>query len=116
MEAFLELDGGLTYSWERGSGVHMDAPNETRIYGTRGALRFAYCSWDSPEIEVFGLAKGGKETCVKRRVRAPKRHDDNLALTRHFLDCVLEGREPRMPLSLAAKHLDILFRVLEGAR
>jgi len=116
MEAFLELDGGLTYSWERGSGVHMDAPNETRIYGTRGALRFAYCSWDSPEIEVFGLAKGGKETRVTRRVRAPKRHDDNLALTKHFLDCVLEGAEPRMPLSLAAKHLDILFRVLEGAR
>ncbi len=111
-EAFLEFDGGVTYSWERGSGVHMEAPNETRLYGTRGALRFAYCSWDSPQVEVFGLSRGGNETRATRVVKIPKSHDDNLALTSHFLDCVVEGAEPRMPLTLAAKHLDILFRVL----
>jgi len=36
------------------------------------------------------------------------------ALTRHFLDCVLDGARPLMPVDRAAKHLDILLRIVEG--
>ncbi|MDZ7723618.1 MAG: Gfo/Idh/MocA family oxidoreductase [candidate division KSB1 bacterium] len=38
--SFLEFDTGLTYYYERGSGVHFEVPNQTRIYGTRGGLQF----------------------------------------------------------------------------
>jgi hypothetical protein len=38
--------------------------------------------------------------------------DDNLALTHHFVDC-LEGKaEPMMPVARAAKHMEILFKIL----
>ncbi len=32
----MKLSGGISYYWERGAHAHMEVPNETRIYGTRG--------------------------------------------------------------------------------
>jgi predicted dehydrogenase len=40
--AMLAFDTGLTFSYERGAGVHNQSPFDTRIYGTRGGLRFKY--------------------------------------------------------------------------
>jgi hypothetical protein len=37
--------------------------------------------------------------------------EDSLALATHFLDC-LDGAKPLMPVHLAAKHMDILFKIL----
>jgi predicted dehydrogenase len=48
--ALMEFDTGLTYYYERGSGVNCEIPNETRILGTRGSLRFYYCTWASPLV------------------------------------------------------------------
>lgn len=109
--AWLEFSGGLTYYYERGAGVHAETPNETRLYGTEGGLRFQFPSWDSDGVELF-TCEGGeprKETLTADADGAP---DDALALTTHFLDC-LEGKaEPLMPVPLAAKHMRILFEVL----
>jgi len=113
--AYLEFKDGLTYYYERGAGVHMEAANETRLYGTKGALRLAYCSWDAPEVEVFSVDGRGREKRQTRRVSMRAHIDDNLALTRHFLDCVLDGARPSMPPALAAKHLEIIFRIQESA-
>lgn len=110
--AFLEFDTGLTYYYERGSGVHAELPNETRIYGTEGSLRFSFCSWDAPEIDLFTFDRHGHETTEKLMVDMSHHTDDNLELTRHFLDCLLAGAEPKMTVPLAAKHLDILFQIL----
>jgi predicted dehydrogenase len=108
--AWLEFSGGLTYYYERGAGVHAETPNETRIYGTEGGLRFQFPSWDSDEVEFFSCVDGEprQETLTVETDGAP---DDALALTTHFLDC-LEGKaEPLMPIPLAAKHMRILFAV-----
>ena len=40
--------------------------------------------------------------------------EDSLALTAHFLDCLDGLAEPLMPVQRAAKHMEILFRILEG--
>lgn len=109
--AWLEFSGGLTYYHERGAGVHAETPNETRLYGTDGGLRFQFPSWDSDEVEFFYCESGEprKEMLTVETDGAP---DDALALTTHFLDC-LEGKaEPLMPVPLAAKHMRILFEVL----
>jgi len=111
--AWLEFDTGLTYYYERGAGVHAETPNETRIYGTRGGLRFQFPAWDSNEVEFFHLENGEprKETFTIDMSDAP---DDSLAITTHFLDC-LDGRtKPLMTAGLAAKHMEILFRILNG--
>jgi predicted dehydrogenase len=112
--AHLHFDGGLTYDYERGAGVHMERPNETRIYGTRGGLRFGFCSWDAPIIEVFSTAQGRAKHTV-RKVSMLGHGDDNLQLTRHFLDCVLNGARPLMTVDRAAKHLEILLKIYEAA-
>jgi predicted dehydrogenase len=112
--AHLHFDGGLSYDYERGAGVHMERPNETRIYGTRGGLRFGFCSWDAPIIEVFSVAQGRARHAI-RRVSMRGHGDDNLQLTRHFLDCVLNGARPLMSVDRAAKHLDILLKIYEAA-
>jgi predicted dehydrogenase len=109
--AYLEFRGGLTYYYERGAGVHLAAANETRIAGTRGGLRLAFCSWDSPEIEVFTVGSDGREQREVRAVDMSVHTDDNLELSKHFLDCVLDRAKPMMPVTLAAKHLDILLRI-----
>lgn len=110
--AYLEFDTGLTYYYERGSGVPAEVPNETRIYGTKGSLRFGYCSWDPAEVDFFTFDQQGKETTEKLVVDMSGHADDNFELTRHFLDCLIEGAEPKMTVQLAAKHLEILFQIL----
>lgn len=108
--AWMEFDTGLTYYYERGGGVHAETPNETRIYGTKGGLRFHFPSWDSNEIEYFHIENGEPvvETLNVDMSGAP---EDSMALATHFLDC-LDGTPPMMTVQLAAKHMDILFQIL----
>jgi predicted dehydrogenase len=108
--AWMEFDTGLTYYYERGGGVHAESPNETRIYGTKGGLRFAFPSWDSNDIEYFHIENNEPvvETLTVDMSDAP---EDSMVLATHFLDC-LDGAPPMMTVQLAAKHMDILFRIL----
>lgn len=109
--AWLEFSGGLTYYYERGAGVHAETPNETRLYGTKGGLRFQFPSWDSNDVDFFYCEEGEprKETLTLNADGTP---DDALALTTHFLDCLDGIAEPLMPISLAAKHMRILFEIV----
>lgn len=109
--AWMEFDMGLTYYYESGAGVHSETPNETRIYGTKGGLRFQHFSWDSNEIEFFYTENGEprKETFTIDMTKEP---DDSLAITTHFLDCLDGKAMPLMPVQLAAKHMEILFRIM----
>ena len=111
--AWLEFDTGLTYYYERGAGVHAETPNETRSYGTKGGLRFQFPAWDSNEVEFFTTEDGMpcKETFTIDMSDAP---DDSLAITTHFLDCLDGKARPLMTVPLAAKHMEILFRILDG--
>jgi predicted dehydrogenase len=110
--AWLEFSGGLTYYYERGAGVHAETPNETRLYGTRGGLRFQFPTWCGNQVEFFSCAPDGeprRETLSFDPGPAP---DDARDLVAHFLDC-LDGRAaPCMPIPLAAKHMRILFQLL----
>jgi predicted dehydrogenase len=108
--AWMEFDTGLTYYYERGSGVHSETLNETRVYGTKGGLRFQFPSWDSNEVEFFHIEAGQPCTDILT-VDMSDAPEDSLALAMHFLDC-LDGAPSLMPVSLAAKHMDILFRIL----
>jgi predicted dehydrogenase len=110
--AWLEFDTGLTYYYERGAGVHAETPNETRLYGTKGGLRFQFPSWDSNEMEFF-FTDNGEPRKEVLSVDTTDMPDDSLALTTHFLDC-LDGAEPLMPVRRAAKHMEILFKILEA--
>ena len=109
--AWMEFDTGLTYYYENGGGVHNETPNETRLYGTKGGLRFHHYSWDSNEIEFFTTENGEprKETFTVDTSGQP---DDSLAITTHFLDYLDGKAEPLMTVPLAAKHMEILFKVL----
>jgi predicted dehydrogenase len=111
--AWMEFDTGLTYYYERGAGVHAEAPNETRLYGTKGGLRFQFPTWDSNEVDFFHLESDEprKETFTVDMSGAP---DDSFALTKHFLDCLDGTAEPLMPVQRAAKHMEILFKILDG--
>ena len=111
--AWMEFDTGLTYYYENGGGVHNEATNETRLYGTKGGLRFHHYSWDSNEIEFFTTEDGEphKEIFTVDMASEP---DDSHAITTHFLDCLDGTAEPLMSVQRAAKHMEILFKILEG--
>ncbi len=105
--AWMEFTGGLTYYYERGGGVHVEAPNETRLYGTRGSL-----CWADNDIEFSYTAEDGeliRQTLTVDNSNAP---DDGQALASHFLDCLDGTSTPLMTVGRAAKHLDILFKIL----
>lgn len=112
--AYLNFDNGLTYYYERGAGVHCEVRGETRIYGTKGGLKFSYLSWEANEIEYFYEASDGKTVTEILTVDLSGHpHNDNIPLINHFLNCI-EGKEkPLMPLELAAKHLRIIMGILE---
>ncbi len=40
--------------------------------------------------------------------------DDSLAITTHFLDYLDDKVEPLMTVPLAAKHMEILFKIMNG--
>ena len=113
--AWMEFDTGLTYYYENGGGVHNETPNETRIYGTKGGLRFHHYSWDSNEIELFST-KDGEPTQEIFTVDTTDQLDDSVAsaahFAAHFLDYLDGSTEPLMTVQLAAKHMDILFKIL----
>lgn len=111
--AWMEFDTGLTYYYERGAGAHAETPNETRLYGTKGGLRFQFPTWDSNEIEFFYLENDEprKETF---KIDMSDAVEDTLALTSHFLDCLDGTAEPLMTVQQAAKHMEILFRILNA--
>lgn len=112
--AYLEFDTGLTYYYERGSGVQAEAPNETRIYGTKGSLCFAFCSWEPADMDYYCVEKNGDEKHEVITIDIPEEHNDNMELTHHFLDVLIEKTEPRMTVEMAAKHLKILFKILKS--
>jgi len=108
--AWMEFSGGLTYYYERGAGVHGETACETRISGTQGGLRLNFPDWESPEIEYF-YADPNPQKEIFTVQPAPGYNDSDIFAS-HFLDC-LEGRaEPMMPVSRAAKHMEILFKIL----
>jgi len=111
--AWMEFDTGLTYYYENGGGVHNETQNETRLYGTKGGLRFQHFSWDSSEIEFFTTENGEphNETFTVDTTDEP---DDSLTITTHFLDCLDGTAEPLMSVQKAAKHLEILFKILDA--
>ena len=108
----MELSSGIHYYWERGTNGHVEVPNETRIYGTKGGLKFGYCSWDEPVIDFFDVEDNGKGKARKQSIPVDmsKHKGDDQMLAYHFID-VLDGKvKNRMPLERAARHLDIIFK------
>jgi len=117
--AYLQFDNGLSFYYERGAGVHCEVPPETRIYGTRGGLRFSYPTWESNKIEYYSTEgdRRGKPYKKVLKVDMSKHPDnDNTVLIRHFLDCIEKKAQSVMNPELAAKYLNIIFRIYEKSR
>lgn len=106
----MRFSGGLNYYWERGAHANVEVPNETRIYGTRGGIKLAYCTWDDPVIILYDIDQEGKAREQKVEVDMSQHPDDGFALMEHFLN-VLDGLDqPIISLELAKKHMDIIIR------
>jgi predicted dehydrogenase len=114
---YMEFTGGIKYFWERASNANMQAKHETRIYGTKGGVKLAYCSWDPVEVEFFSVENNGAGKAISElfSVTQTSHADDCDEMAFHFIDCIVNKKQPVMPLELAAKHLDILFKVYEAA-
>lgn len=112
----MKLTGGIDYYWERASHANVEAPNETRIYGTKGGIKLQFCTWDSPDIHVYTTSDEGRGHAQTETITVDMQHqDDGFELSKHLI-AVLDGDvEPLMPLSLSRKHLDIIFRCYQSA-
>jgi predicted dehydrogenase len=111
--ALLEFDQGVRYYYERGGGAHGEVPNGSRIYGTRGGIHFSYTSWESPEIQFYHAGADGKQKPAHETftVDMSGHTDDNQEFIRHFIDCLEKKAKPAMTVAMAARHLDILFKI-----
>lgn len=110
----MQLSGGISYSWERGVHAHMEVPNVTRIYGTRGGIKLAYCTWDDPEVIFYDLDKDGKARGKRFTCERPEK-EDGYYLSRHLI-AVLDGEEQAsVPLETAKKHMEIIFQCRDKA-
>jgi predicted dehydrogenase len=108
----MKLSGGISYYWERGMHAHMEVSNETRVYGTRGGIKLAYCTWDNPEVIFYDLDKEGKTRETRYMEECPK-EEDGYFLIRHLID-VLDGKaQPVLTLETAKKHMEIILKINE---
>ncbi|NLF40871.1 Gfo/Idh/MocA family oxidoreductase [bacterium] len=117
--AFMEFTGGLTYYYERGESAHCIAGSETQIHGTKAGLKFNYLEWESYDIEFFSPGMQGTGPTERKIItvdRGDKPENCNILPLRHFVDCIQGNARPIMPLTLAAKHLDILFKIVGQGR
>jgi predicted dehydrogenase len=106
----MKFSEGLSYYWERGAHANVEVPNETRIYGTRGGIKLAYCTWDDPDMWLYDLDQYGKARKQKLDLDMSQHSHDGYALWEHFFQ-VLDGHtEPVISLELAKKHLDIIIK------
>jgi len=111
----MKLTGNISYYWERGSHANVEVPNETRIYGTRGGIKLAYCTWDDPALWLYDLDAEGKSREQKIEVDMKEHPHDGYALIDHFIR-VLEGKDdPVISLELAKKHMDIIMKCYQYA-
>jgi len=110
----MKYSGGLGYYWEHASNANVEAVNETRIYGTKGGIKLSFCSWESPDIEFFDVDNEGKGKARKEIIHVDmSQQEDNDELSKHFVNALLGKEKVAMPLALAAKHLDIIYRIYE---
>jgi predicted dehydrogenase len=107
--SFMKFNNGMHYYWERSGHSNMEARDETRIYGTRGGLKFSYLSWESPEIEIYELDENNKAITSRLEVPMDRHEGDGYEIIRHYIDVLDGNEEPAMPLELAGKHLQIAF-------
>lgn len=115
--AMMEFSGGLKYYWERAGHANMETPDETRIYGTRGGLKLSFLSWESPDIELYTLENEGRGDAVSETIPVDYsgHGGDGLELMKHFVELIRGTSAPILPLKVAARHMDILFRVYASA-
>lgn len=106
---WMRFSGGLTYYWERAAHANVEVPDETRIYGTRGGLKFSFLTWESPGITLYELDENNNPVSNTITVAMDEHKDDGYELTRHFLSVLKGKEESMMPLHRAAKHLRIIF-------
>ena len=88
----MKFSGGLDYYWERAAHCNVEVPNETRIYGTKGGIKLAFCSWDAPEIQLYLLENNGTKAVSETIIPDMEGHDDGYALAEHYVN-VLDGKE-----------------------
>ena len=110
--ALMEFSDNLTCYLERGAGVQAEIENETRIFGTKGYLRFGYCFWQSNEIEHCYMDDDGTQKQDNIKIDMTGYDHDNWALSRHFVDCLLGQAQPLVPVNIGLKNLEILFRIV----
>lgn len=115
--ASLRFSKSLNFYWERGAHANMEVPNETRIYGTNGGMKFQFLSWDQHDVKFYFVDNDGRGKANQKTFNVDfSGQDDAYELISHFLD-VMDGKEkPAMPLELARKHLEIIFKCYEQAR
>jgi predicted dehydrogenase len=110
----MKFTGNLRYYWEHATNANMEAQNETRIYGTKGGIKLSFCSWENPDIEFFDVENEGKGKARKEIIKVDmSQQEDNDELSKHFVNVLLDKEKVVMPLSLAAKHLDIIYRIYD---
>jgi len=92
------------------------SPIQTRIYGTKGGLRFGYCSWDSPEMVCFDVGDEGRGKAREKTITVDMsaHGDDQAELMEHFVDVLTGVGQPLLSLDIARKHLQIILQVYEA--
>lgn len=108
--AFMEFDTGLTYYWERATNAHNEETNITKIYGTKGGLKFSYPTWESTEIYFYNLndrkIEGSYNIPMMGHVSDA---DDYIQLDYHFIECILNKKIPILGMDISVKHMNIIF-------
>lgn len=115
--ANMTFSNGLNYYWERANNANMETDSETRIYGTRGGLKFGFHSWDPASFTFFDVdnQSKGKARKVIQEIDMKNHGGDDFELAAHFIR-VLDGKDNvMMPLTLARKHLSIIFECYKAA-
>lgn len=112
----LKLSNGVTVLWDRASACHMDGGSETRLYGSRGGLRFEAWNRGAEHLTWYHDAVDGLPTETPVPIRGQREHGgDHPHVDRDFVDALRTGRPPMMPGKVAARVLRAIEMIYQSA-
>lgn len=112
--SFMKFEG-FNYYYERSSNCYNSSKNETRIYGSRGGLKFNYLAAEDKKLQLFYYQDNKiLNQNINLRFEDYRGYEsDHHNMIKYFIDCISLNKEPHSTIFDSLKILKLILKIYE---